>query len=209
VEAEGPRRSWKPMTSAQPMFAPRSGSAQPMFAPRSGPVVRVGRERGLGGEGLPGSQGESPFARIGLSRAVYPADDRRTAVAHLERGVAEYVDSMIGRGYFPAGLSQEAYFARSHIHYGHPEEVVASLRADRVFPLTTDLIVQVHPGHPTPDQFVKALERIAKEVAPPLGWRPRSTVPSDRPMPPSVSPSPAHGDCPGRRGEGNSPGSKT
>ena len=111
--------------------------------------------------------------RIGLSRAVYPADNRKTAVAHLEHGVSEYVDSMVGRGYFPAGLSQDAYFARSHIHYGTPEEVVASLQADRVFPLATDLIVQVHPGHPTPDQFVTALERIAKEVAPALGWRPQ------------------------------------
>jgi alkanesulfonate monooxygenase SsuD/methylene tetrahydromethanopterin reductase-like flavin-dependent oxidoreductase (luciferase family) len=110
--------------------------------------------------------------RVGLSRAVYPATDRRTAVAHLEHGVAAYVESMIGRGYFPAGLSQEAYFRRSHIHYGHPEQVVASLRSDLVFPLATELICQVHPGHPTPDQFVTALERIATEVAPALGWRP-------------------------------------
>jgi alkanesulfonate monooxygenase SsuD/methylene tetrahydromethanopterin reductase-like flavin-dependent oxidoreductase (luciferase family) len=111
-------------------------------------------------------------ARIGLSRAVYPAADRRTAVAHLEHGVAAYVDTMIARGYFPARLSQEAYFARSHIHYGHPEEVVASLRADRLMPMTTELICQVQPGHPTPDQIVKAIERIATEVAPQLGWRP-------------------------------------
>jgi len=32
----------------------------------------------------------------------------------------------------------------------------------------------VQPGHPTPDQMVKALERIAREVAPALGWRPAS-----------------------------------
>src|SRR5205823_7413543 len=76
--------------------------------------------------------------RVGLSRAVYPAADRRTAVAHLEQGVADYVETMIGRGYFPAGLSQEAYFRRSHIHYGHPEQVVEGLRADLVFPLATD-----------------------------------------------------------------------
>ena len=114
--------------------------------------------------------------RIGLSRAVYPADDRRTAVEHLEHGVAEYVDSMIARGHFPRGLSQEAYFRRSHIHYGTPEDVIASLRADLVFPLATELIVQVHPGHPTPDQFVRALERIAREVAPTLGWRPQAVA---------------------------------
>jgi alkanesulfonate monooxygenase SsuD/methylene tetrahydromethanopterin reductase-like flavin-dependent oxidoreductase (luciferase family) len=122
----------------------------------------------------PTGGGASP--RVGLSRAVYPADDRQTAVKHLEHGVAEYVDQMIARGNFTRGLSQEAYFRRSHIHYGPPEEVVASLRADLVFPLATELIVQVHPGHPTPDQFITALERIAREVAPALGWRPQTVA---------------------------------
>lgn len=110
--------------------------------------------------------------RIGLSRAVYAADDRRTAVAHLEAGVSEYIDSMISRGFFPRGLSQEAYFQRTHIHYGTPEEVVASLKTDLVLPYSTELIVQMHPGLPTPTQVLRGLERIAREVAPALGWQP-------------------------------------
>jgi putative FMN-dependent luciferase-like monooxygenase len=114
--------------------------------------------------------------RIGLSRAVYPAADRQTAVAHLQDGLATYVDDMVQRGFFPPGRTQEEYFARSHMHYGHPEQVVASLRADLVLPLTTELICQVHPGHPTPDQILKALERVANEVAPALGWRNEQTA---------------------------------
>jgi alkanesulfonate monooxygenase SsuD/methylene tetrahydromethanopterin reductase-like flavin-dependent oxidoreductase (luciferase family) len=110
-------------------------------------------------------------SRIGLSRAVYPAADRTTAMAHLDSGVAAYVDTMIQRGFFPAGLSHEEYYARSHIHYGHPEQVVTSLQADVVLPYTTELICQVQPGYPTPDQIVTALQRIATEVAPALGWR--------------------------------------
>jgi alkanesulfonate monooxygenase SsuD/methylene tetrahydromethanopterin reductase-like flavin-dependent oxidoreductase (luciferase family) len=108
--------------------------------------------------------------RIGLSRAVYPAADRRTAMAHLDTGVMEYVDSMIQRGFFPSGLSHEEYYARTHIHYGSPDEVIASLDADAVLPHITELICQVHPGHPTPQQMLTALERTAKEVAPALGW---------------------------------------
>jgi len=109
--------------------------------------------------------------RIGLSRAVYPAADRKTAVAHMQNGLATYVGDMVGRGFFPTGLTQQEYFARSHIHYGHPEQVVESLQSDLVLPFATELICQVHPGHPTPDQILKALERIANEVAPALGWR--------------------------------------
>jgi alkanesulfonate monooxygenase SsuD/methylene tetrahydromethanopterin reductase-like flavin-dependent oxidoreductase (luciferase family) len=117
------------------------------------------------------SQHHATVPRIGLSRAVYPAADRRTAVAHLETGLATYVDDMVHRGFFPPGRTQEEYFTRSHMHYGHPEQVLESLRADLVMPLATELICQVHPGHPTPDQMLKALERIAHEVAPALGWR--------------------------------------
>jgi putative FMN-dependent luciferase-like monooxygenase len=126
--------------------------------------VAVAYQQAMAARGLP--------PRLGVSRAVYPADDRRTAVAHVEAGVAHYVDGMVQRGFFAPGLSQEAYFSRSHIHYGHPDEVVASLQADLLLPHTTDLIVQVHPGLPTPDQFLRALERIAREVAPSLGWQP-------------------------------------
>ena len=112
----------------------------------------------------------SGCARLGLSRTVYPAADRQTAMAHMASGVAAYVDDMVRRGYFPAGMSQADAFIRSHIHYGHPEEVVASLRGDQIFPLTTELICQVQPGHPSPNQITVALERIATEVAPALGW---------------------------------------
>jgi alkanesulfonate monooxygenase SsuD/methylene tetrahydromethanopterin reductase-like flavin-dependent oxidoreductase (luciferase family) len=125
--------------------------------------LSLARGRGPGGGGSP---------RVGLSRAVYPADDRRTAIAHLEAGVSHYVEEMVARGFFPKGLTQEQYFARTHIHYGHPEQVVASLREDLVLPHSTELIVQMHPGLPTPAQVVKGLERIARDVAPALGWQP-------------------------------------
>src|SRR5262249_19898351 len=108
--------------------------------------------------------------RIGLSRAVYPAADRRTAIAHLDSGVADYVTTMIARGFFPAGLSQDAYYARSHIHYGDPQEVVDSLRRDVVLPYATELICQVHGGpHPT-GETLAALGGSAGERAPALGW---------------------------------------
>jgi alkanesulfonate monooxygenase SsuD/methylene tetrahydromethanopterin reductase-like flavin-dependent oxidoreductase (luciferase family) len=119
--------------------------------------------------------------RVGLSRAVYPAADKAAAIAHLDAGVHEYVESMIARGFFPSGLSREAYYARSHIHYGHPEEVVASLQTDAVLPHATELICQVHPGHPTPAQAMAALERTATAVAPALGWRPRTKPPAPVP----------------------------
>lgn len=112
--------------------------------------------------------------RIGLSRIVYPAADKRTAQAQLEKGILRSSARMVKAGKFPAGLSTVAYFKRFHAFYGHPEEVAAELAADEVLPHITDLIVQFNPGVPSLDQALKAFELIATQVAPALGWQPRS-----------------------------------
>ena len=110
--------------------------------------------------------------RLGLSRTVYAATDRQTAIAHLDPGISAWVKLLTSRGQFPPGLSREEAYARIHVHYGHPEEVVASLQGDRLLPMTTELICQVQPGEPTAAQIMKSLALIATEVAPALGWQP-------------------------------------
>jgi putative FMN-dependent luciferase-like monooxygenase len=110
--------------------------------------------------------------RVGMSRTVYVAADRATALAHMSSGVEAWVKLLTSRGQFPAGLTQEQAFKRIHIHYGHPEEVIASIREDRLFAMSTELICQVQPGDPTQEQILKSMELLAKDVAPALGWRP-------------------------------------
>lgn len=118
--------------------------------------------------------GQPTPPRIGLSRTVYPAVDKRTAQAELQEGVLRFAQFMVNQGKFPAGLTTEEYFKRLHIFYGNPEEVAAGLATDQVLPYVTDLICQFNPGIPTHEQSLRVLERIAREVAPALGWRPRN-----------------------------------
>jgi alkanesulfonate monooxygenase SsuD/methylene tetrahydromethanopterin reductase-like flavin-dependent oxidoreductase (luciferase family) len=115
--------------------------------------------------------------RVGLSRFIYPAADRATARRHLEAGVLPYARRMVGEGKFPAGLSLDGYLARLHCFYGHPDEIIASLRDEITLPVATDILCQVNPGVPTFDQTLTALELIAREIAPALGWR---TAPTPR-----------------------------
>jgi putative FMN-dependent luciferase-like monooxygenase len=115
--------------------------------------------------------------RLGLSRTVYAAADHQTALAHMDPGISAWVKLLISRGQFPTGLTQEEAYARIHVHYGHPDEVVASLQADRLLPMTTELICQVQPGAPTAAQIMKSLELIATQVAPALGWQPQTASP--------------------------------
>ncbi|MFE2491629.1 hypothetical protein ACFXGR_52375 [Streptomyces mirabilis] len=64
---------------------------------------------------------------------------------------------------------------RFHSFYGHPEDIVAALGQEKVLPVATDLITQFNPAVPDHDAAVRALELIATEVAPALGWKPAPT----------------------------------
>lgn len=112
--------------------------------------------------------------RVGMSRSVYVAADRPTAMAHLREGVAEWTDTLVRQGKLPAGLSEEETFMRIPFHCGSPEDVIAGVREDLLFPHATELICQVQPGAPTQKQILKSMELLAKDVAPALGWRPRT-----------------------------------
>jgi alkanesulfonate monooxygenase SsuD/methylene tetrahydromethanopterin reductase-like flavin-dependent oxidoreductase (luciferase family) len=109
--------------------------------------------------------------RIGLSRTVYPARDRATAIAGLRDGVAHMAELLAEHG-GPAGQSFEEAAAFMNVHYGTPEEVAESIRHEPTLPHVTDLICQLEPGRTTFEDTIAALESIATEIAPSLGWSP-------------------------------------
>lgn len=110
--------------------------------------------------------------RIGLSRFVFPAKDRRTALEQIASDVhtaAQRLGKHLG---FPEGIDQDEALRRFHSFYGHPDEIVAALQQEKVLPVATDLITQFNPAVPDHEAAVRALELIATEVAPALGWKP-------------------------------------
>lgn len=110
--------------------------------------------------------------RIGLSRFVFPAKDRRTALQQIGDDVHRAALRMAQSGAFPEGLGRDEALRRFHSFHGAPEEIVAALVQEKVLPLATDLITQFNPAVPDHDAAIRALELIATEVAPALGWRP-------------------------------------
>ncbi|WP_369360397.1 LLM class flavin-dependent oxidoreductase [Streptomyces sp. cg2] len=97
--------------------------------------------------------------RIGLSRSVYVAPTRAEAHEDAEAGFARLLAQ---------GRPAEARAARNDTCAGTPDEVLTALRADRVLPLATDLILQVHPVDPAPDRTLRSFRLFADEVAPGL-----------------------------------------
>ena len=117
--------------------------------------------------------GQTTAPRLGLSRGIYPAADRATALAELRTGVMQSAEVMVKQGNLPPGLSLEEYCQRMHIAYGHADEVISALAADQVLPHTTDLILQFNPVKPPLAQSIRMLEQIATQIAPALGWQPQ------------------------------------
>ena len=107
--------------------------------------------------------------RIGLSRGVYLAADKRSALAELREPIGRFAREGARLGHVPA-VSLEQACERLHILYGPPEEVAARLAADLILPFSSDLILQFNPATPPLKQAVWMLEQIAHEVAPALGW---------------------------------------
>ena len=48
--------------------------------------------------------------------------------------------------------------------------MVDALQRERVLPLATDLLAQFNPGKPTLDASIRALQLLAEDIAPQLGW---------------------------------------
>jgi alkanesulfonate monooxygenase SsuD/methylene tetrahydromethanopterin reductase-like flavin-dependent oxidoreductase (luciferase family) len=110
--------------------------------------------------------------RIGLSRFVFPAKDRRTALDQIGSDVLAAAQRFGPRLGFPEGMDADEALRRFHSFYGHPDEIVLALQQEKVLPVATDLIAQFNPAVPDHDSAVRALELIATEVAPALGWKP-------------------------------------
>ena len=105
-------------------------------------------------------------ATTATARRVVPPHLPRRRSAH--RAARRFSD----RGAFPPGLDAEAALRRFHAFHGHPDEILAALQREQVLPVAADLLAQFNPAIPDHDAAIRALELIATQIAPALGWRP-------------------------------------
>ncbi|MCU1551840.1 MAG: monooxygenase [Glaciihabitans sp.] len=115
--------------------------------------------------------------RIGISRLILAAKDRDTALSYLADGVLDGVRRTSGsaQGSIGTPTLEDALF-HFNAFYGHPDEIIPRLAEEKVLPVATDLLAQFNPGTPTLDVAIRALEYLAREIAPALGWSPAEQV---------------------------------
>ena len=110
--------------------------------------------------------------RIGLSRLIFAAEDRKAALGHIGDALIDNVRRANAGGRPLGEETLENALFRYHAHYGHPDDIITQLEGEQVLPLATDLLAQFNPARPTLDASIRALELLAKEIAPTLGWKP-------------------------------------
>jgi alkanesulfonate monooxygenase SsuD/methylene tetrahydromethanopterin reductase-like flavin-dependent oxidoreductase (luciferase family) len=110
--------------------------------------------------------------RIVASRSVFVAESRADAMRLADIGLRAAVRRFLDRGHRVSGNKLFDLIRAFDVHVGTPQEVIASLRADRTLARVTDLAVQVHSIDPPHPWILRSVELVAQEVAPAFGWRP-------------------------------------
>jgi putative FMN-dependent luciferase-like monooxygenase len=108
--------------------------------------------------------------RIVGSRSVFVAESRAEARRLADIGLRTQARRFIEKGYNPPGDSVDDLIHAFDVHVGTPDDVIASLRADRTLARVTDLAVQVHSVDPPHPWILRSIELVAREVAPAFGW---------------------------------------
>jgi putative FMN-dependent luciferase-like monooxygenase len=111
--------------------------------------------------------------RIVGSRSVFVAESRAEALRLADVGLRRAVKRFIDRGHRLPGEKLSDLIHAFDVHVGTPEDVIASLRADKTLARVTDLAVQVHSIDPPHPWILRSIELVAQEVAPAFGWRPQ------------------------------------
>ncbi|HVY15553.1 MAG TPA: putative FMN-dependent luciferase-like monooxygenase [Rhodopila sp.] len=108
--------------------------------------------------------------RIVGSRSVFVADSRADARRFAETGLRTQAERFQAKGYTLKGGTLDDLIEAFDVHLGTPEDVIASLRADKTLHRCTDLAVQVHSVDPPHPWILRSIELVAQHVAPAFGW---------------------------------------
>ncbi|SMB85252.1 LLM class flavin-dependent oxidoreductase [Deinococcus hopiensis] len=108
--------------------------------------------------------------RIAAVRGAFPGASREERASVLWHDVKRQLPAHREAGWVSAHAGPHELLAAMNVQYGTPEDLVGSLRADPVLPLSSDLILAVQSEQTTVKEAIRNAEIIARDVAPALGW---------------------------------------
>jgi putative FMN-dependent luciferase-like monooxygenase len=114
--------------------------------------------------------------RIVGSRSVFVAESRAEAMRLADIGLRTQARRFVEKGHEAPGDTVGDLIRAFDVHVGTPDEVIASLQADKTLARVTDLAVQVHSVDPPHPRILRSIELVAQEVAPAFGWQPAASA---------------------------------
>lgn len=114
--------------------------------------------------------------RILGSRSVFVAETHAEALRLAEIGLRRFANRLAAAGQARQTPSLADLIASFDVHVGAPDDVIASLKADRTLERVTDIAVQVHSVDPPHADILRSIELVAGTVAPAFGWSPRGAA---------------------------------
>jgi alkanesulfonate monooxygenase SsuD/methylene tetrahydromethanopterin reductase-like flavin-dependent oxidoreductase (luciferase family) len=127
-------------------------------------------------------------APVAAVRGVFPGPGRAQVAAALAPDVARYLPHHVAAGWATPDIDVHELLRLMNVQYGHPDEIVASLRRDPAFgPHSSHLVVAVQAESTTLDQALRHMEVLATDIAPALGWKPRAHEPKARASEPTTT----------------------
>lgn len=157
-------RLWEsPLGEARVRGAAEAGSGILLgIGPASGVQLELARAyRDAGGD------------RIAVVHAAFPGPSRHAVADRLWPIVApQSLGYYQAAGWVGPDPRPEELLAAMNVHHGTADDIVASIAREPVLDLATDLVLALEVRTSTTAEALAALETIATEVAPRLGWRP-------------------------------------
>ncbi len=84
-----------------------------------------------------------------------------------------HIPRLIREGLIDQAADLDSHLRLLNVHYGHPEEVIMSVRNDpSLLPYADYFIAVVQSESSTQAQVLRRLEQLARDIAPALGWTP-------------------------------------
>lgn len=118
------------------------------------------------------ARGAAP-ARLALVHAAFLGPDRARVREELWPPLRDQLhDVYVERGWIASDAGAEELLAALNVHHGTADDIISALAAEPVLPRVTDLVLAVQSHETSIDRALAALETIARDIAPRLGWRP-------------------------------------
>lgn len=114
--------------------------------------------------------------RVAVVHAAFTGDSKAEVAERLWPDVQGSLGYYAAAGWVDAEPSAAALLAAMNVHHGTADDIHASIAAEPVLELATDLVLAVQARSTTVAQATRTLEIIAREVAPRLGWAPASPI---------------------------------